>query len=370
VAYLSADFHTHATAFLIAELFERHDRTRFEVLGVGFDRDDQSNIRRRLVASFDRFHDMRTQSDLGAARLLYDLEVDIAVDLKGYTQDCRPEILSHRPAPVQVSYLGYPGTMADFIDYIIADATVLPFDQEAFYSEKIVHLPETYQVNDRQRRIAERAPTRQEAGLPDGFVFCCFNNNHKITPTIFDVWMRLLKAVPDSALWLLADNAAAEANLRREAQVRDIAPERLVFAGRQKLDDHLARHRLADLFLDTLPYNAHTTASDALWAGLPVLTCQGQAFAGRVAASLLKAVGLDELVTHSLVDYEAAALRLAHDRLHLGELRMRLGQQRTTSALFDTDRFCGHLEAAYVTMDEIRRRGGHPRNFAVSPAAR
>jgi protein O-GlcNAc transferase len=367
IAYLSADFHSHATAHLMAELFERHDRARFEVHGVSFGRDDGSEIRSRVIKAFDRFHDVRGKSDREVAKLLNDLEVDIAIDLKGYTQDSRPEILSHRPAPIQVSYLGYPGTMgADFIDYIIVDKVILPFDRQPHYAEKIVQLPDCYQVNDRQRAIAERTPTRAEAGLPDaGFVFCCFNNNYKITPAMFDVWMRLLARVPGSVLWLLRETADAEANLRREAQARGVDPTRLVLAGRLKLDEHLARHRLADLFLDTLPYNAHTTASDALWASLPVLTCQGQAFASCVAGSLLNAVGLPELVTQNLADYEALALALAQDVARLGGLRAKLAQNRDTHPLFDTDRFRRHIEAAYLRMWDIWQRGETPQSFAV-----
>jgi len=371
LAYLSADFHGHATAYLIAELFERHDRTRFEVTGISFGRDDGSDMRRRLMAAFDQFYDAGTRSDREVAELLREHEIDIAVDLKGYTLESRPEILSHRPAPIQVNYLGYPGTMgADFIDYVIADPVVLPFDRQPFYAEKIVQLPDCYQVNDRQRRIAERPLARSEAGLPEqGFVFCCFNNNYKITQAVFEVWMRLLSAKPGSVLWLLSDNAGAEANLRRAAQARGVDPARLAFAGRRPLDEHLARHRLADLFLDTLPYNAHTTASDALWAGLPVLTCRGQAFAGRVAASLLHAVGLPELATDSLQAYEALALRLTSEPSLLGELRTRLERNRLTHPLFDTERFRRHIEAAYTTMWETWQRGETPQSFRVNPIA-
>jgi predicted O-linked N-acetylglucosamine transferase (SPINDLY family) len=371
LAYLSADFHQHATAYLMAELFERHDRTRFEVLGVSFGHDDRSDLRRRLVASFDQFYDVRTRSDREIASLLRDYEVDIAVNLKGYTLDGRPRILALRPAPIQVSYLGYPGTMgADFIDYIIADKIVAPFDQQPFYAEKIVHLPDSYQVNDSKRKIAENIPTRQESGLPDdGFVFCCFNNNYKITKPVFDIWMRLLNKVPGSVLWLLRDNASAEKNLRKEAQAAGVDPARLIFAGRLKLDGHLARHRLADLFLDTLPYNAHTTGSDALWAGLPIVTCQGTAFAGRVGASLLHAVGLEELVTHTLVDYEALALRLATDAPLLGGIRRKLEQNRHSHPLFDTERLRRHIEAAYAGMWEIWQRGDAPQSFAIEAKA-
>jgi len=367
VAYLSADFHQHATAYLIAELIERHDRARFEVIGISFGRDDGSDIRRRLIAAFETVHATRSNSDREIAQLLREREVDIAVDLKGYTQESRPEILAFRPAPIQASYLGYPGTMgADFIDYIIADHVVIPTDQTDCYSEKIVRLPDCYQCNDGKRAIAETTPSRPDAALPEqGFVFCCFNNTYKITAPVFDVWMRLLRAVPDSVLWLLRENVVAEGNLQREAKARGVDPSRLVFAGRLPVAEHLARHRLADLFLDTLPYNAHTTASDALWAGLPVLTCQGTAFAARVASSLLCAVGLPELVTTSLPEYEALALRLATDASLLGELRARLATNRLTHPLFDTGRFCRHIESAYTTMWETWQRGEAPRSFAV-----
>jgi predicted O-linked N-acetylglucosamine transferase (SPINDLY family) len=371
IAYLSADFQAHATAFLIAELIERHDRSRFEVHAISFGRDDGSEMRGRLAGAFDRFHDVRRIGDEAIAKLIRDLEIDIAVDLKGYTQDGRPDILRHRPAPIQVSYLGFPGTMGgEFIDYIIADATVLPFAEQPFYVERIVHLPDCYQPNDSKRKIAEAVPSRSEAGLPaDGFVLCSFNNNYKITLAVFDVWMRLLARVPGSVLWLLRDNSAAERNLRAEAQARGIAPSRLVFADRINLDAHLARHRLADLFLDTLPYNAHTTASDALWAGLPVLTCRGQGFAGRVAASLLQSIGLPELICDNLADYEALARRLATDPAVLMELRQKLARNRTTAPVFDSERYRRHIEAAYARMWEIAQAGGPPESFAVERLA-
>jgi predicted O-linked N-acetylglucosamine transferase (SPINDLY family) len=293
IAYVSADFRHHPVAYLSAELFELHDRKRFEVIGASLGRDDHSEIRSRLVKAFDEFHDVRLASDRDAAKLLNDRRVDIAVDLTGYTRDSRPGIFAHRPAPIQVNYLGFPATMgAEFIDYIIADEMVLPVEQHPFYTEKVVYLPD-WQVNDRKRKIAERMPTRREMGLSEhAFVFCCFNNHWKITPAIFDVWMRLLHQVEGSVLWLSQANNAAVHNLRREADARGINPSRLMFAPRlARLDDHLARHRLADLFLDTLPFNANTTASDALWAGLPVLTCKGEAFAGRVAASVARQSG-------------------------------------------------------------------------------
>jgi predicted O-linked N-acetylglucosamine transferase (SPINDLY family) len=369
VAYLSSDFRLRPLSFLMAELFELHDRAQFEVIGVSLGPDDRSDMRSRLVAAFDRFIDVRTTSDQAVARLLNELRIDIAVDLNGHTQGARSRILAFRPAPIQVSYLGLPGTMgADFIDYIIADAIVLPFDEQPHYTENIVHLPDCYMVNDRKRAISSRTPTREELGLPvEGFVFCCFNNNWKITSAMFDVWMRLLKAVKGSVLWLFRDNGDAETNLRKQAAARGIDPSRLVFAGRISLNDHLARHRLADLFLDTLPYNAHTTASDALWSGLPVLTCRGNVFAGRVASSLLYAVGLSELVTYSLGEYEVLALRLATDCSLLRGFRDRLEHNRLRFPLFDSDRFCRHIESAYTTMWELWQRGEKPRSFSVVP---
>jgi protein O-GlcNAc transferase len=372
VAYLSADYRRHATAFLMAELFELHDRSRFEVLGVSFGADDASDMRSRLTKSFDQFHDVRQKNDGDVAKLMNELEVDIAIDLKGYTHDSRPGILAHRPAPIQVNYLGYPGTMgADFIDYVIADKIVLPFDQQPYYVEKIVHLPDCYQVNDSRRTIAGHKATRRQAGLPEsGVVFCCFNNNYKITPPVFEAWMRLLRAVDGSVLWLLQDNDSAAKNLRKEAAARGIDPARLVFAGRMPLEDHLARHDVADLFLDTLPVNAHTTASDALWAGLPVLTCRGESFAGRVAASLLHAVGLPELVTSDLEEYEALALKLAREPSLLAGVRTRLARHRDIYPLFNSKRFTRHLEAACATMSEIRQRGESPRSFSVEPDLR
>jgi predicted O-linked N-acetylglucosamine transferase (SPINDLY family) len=369
VAYLSADFRNHPMAYLTAELYELHDRSRFEIFGVSFGVDDHSEMRRRLARAFDAFHDVRRASDQEVARLLYDLKVDIAVDLTGYTEESRSGIFAYRPAPIQVNYLGYPGTMGTpFIDYIIADETVAPFEQQQFYAEKIAHLPDCFQVNDSKRKIAEGAPTRREMGLPEhAFVFCCFNNNWKITPDIFEVWMRLLHQVEGSVLWLFRDNEGAERNLREEARRRGVDPSRLVFARRLPLDAHLARHRLADLFLDTLPYNAHTTASDALWAGLPVLTCKGEAFAGRVAGSLLRAVGIPELFTPNLEDYQALALQLAREPALLARIKAKLAAHRDTYPLFDSIRFTRHIEAAYATMWETWQRGEAPKSFSVEP---
>jgi predicted O-linked N-acetylglucosamine transferase (SPINDLY family) len=367
IAYLSSDFHQHATAELIVGLIERHDRTQFEITAISFSRDDGSSMRQRLVKAFDRFVDVRDKTDEAVARLLRNGAFDIAVDLKGHTEGARPGILARRPCPVQVGYLGYPGTVAPWLDYIVADGMVLPFERQADYSEAIVQLPHCYQVNDDRRRIGEASVTRAEAGLPDaGFVFCCFNAAWKITPAIFDIWMRLLSAVPGSVLWLLDDNPVATRNLRAAATARAVDPGRLIFAPRVAPDDHLARHRLAGLFLDTLPYNAHTTASDALWAGLPVVTCLGAAFDGRVAASLLSAIGLPELITHSLPEYEALALALADDPVRLTALRDRLAQNRSQSPLFDTDRFRRAIEAAYLRMLDANRRGEPAKSFSVS----
>jgi protein O-GlcNAc transferase len=366
IGYLSADFHPHATTYLIAELFELHDRDRFEIVAYSIGPPDQSDIRQRLIQGVDRFVDLRELSDADAALRIYRDQIDVLVDLKGYTQGCRTETLALRPAPIQVSYLGYPGTMgAPFIDYLLTDAFLTPPDQQPFFAEQLVYLPDCYQVNPRTRPVAEETPSRKEVGLPlDGFVFCSFNNSYKLTPELFTIWMRLLEQVPGSVLWLLEANRWMVSNLQREAASRGIDPARLVFAPRLALPQHLARHRLADLFLDTVPYNAHTTASDALWMGLPVLTCAGETFASRVAGSLLTAVGLPELITSSLEEYEALALHLAQHPTELTALHDQLLASRHSSALFDTPRFTRHLEAAYRQLWEklcfrtgVARRG-------------
>ena len=367
LGYFSADFHDHATAFLMAEMFERHDRERFEVIAFSFGPRSQSPMRARLEAGFDRFIDVAGLSDAQIVERGRALQIDIAIDLKGFTEDSRTGVFAGRVAPVQVSFIGYPGTMgAPFIDYLLADATVVPLRQADTCTEKIAFMPHSYQVNDSQRRISQRVFTRAEAGLPeDGFVFCCFNNNYKITPDAFDVWMRLLQAVPRSVLWLLQDNPHAASNLRAEAAARGVDPGRLVFAQRMPLPDHLARHRLADLFLDTFHCNAHTTASDALWAGLPVLTRLGNTFAGRVAGSLLRATGLDELVVETTGDYERLAMALAADPARLAALRERLDRQRSSCPLFDAARFTRNAEAAYEAMWQRQRAGLAPEHIHV-----
>lgn len=367
IGYLSADFRQHPVAWLIPELFELHDRSAVEVFAYSYGRDDGSEIRKRLAHACDQFVDIRATSHVDAARRIYEDGVDVLVDLTGHTKDARTEIAALRPAPIQVNWLGYPGTMgADCIDYIIADAFIIPPAHEAFYSEKVVRLPDCYQINDRKRAIAEHAPTRLECGLPrNGFVFCGFNNTNKIAPAVFDVWMRVLREIPDSVLWLLEANVETAANLRREAQARGVSPERLVFAPRVSQDKHLARCRIADLFLDTLPYNGHVTVSDALWAGLPVLTCAGETFASRVAGSLLTAIGLPEMITYSLADYETRALRLARNVSELAGLRKRLKKNRLTTPLFDSERFTRHIECAYQMMWERYLNGEAPRQFDV-----
>jgi protein O-GlcNAc transferase len=369
IGYLSAQFLAHAGASLIAELIERHDRARFAVIGLSLSPDDGSALRRRLAASFDEFHGLERLSDLRAAELIRDLDIDILVDLTGHSRDARLGIPAHRPAPLQVSWLGHAGTMgARFIDYVIGDPVVAPLSEAENFTEKIAQLPDCYLVTDTTRVIPSASLDRRAAGLPQsGFVFCCFNNNYKITAPVFERWMRLLGQVEGSVLWLLRDNAVAERNLRREAAARGTDPARLIFAKRVSPAEHLARHRLADLFLDTLPFNAHVTASDALWAGLPVLTCPGETFASRVAASSLRAAGLGELIVANLDEYEHLALSLAQSPDALSRLRQKLHDNRASCPLFDTQRFRRHLESAYQTMWEIARRGEPPRSFAVAP---
>ncbi|HUC52119.1 MAG TPA: tetratricopeptide repeat protein [Xanthobacteraceae bacterium] len=369
VAYLSSDLREHAVAYLTAGLFEHHDKSRFETTAISFDAGGRdSGIGRRIRAAFDRFIEAPSQTDQEIAGLIRHLEIDIVVDLNGFTRNSRLGVFTRRPAPIQVNYLGYAGTMgADVYDYIVADATVIPQEHFEFYSEKIVHLPGAFMANDDKRAVAERRPSRAELQLPqNGFVFCSFNQPYKIEPIMFDVWMRLLKAIDGSVLWLKDNGSTATGNLRLEAERRGVAPERLVFApSLPDIADHLARQGCADLFLDTLHYNAHTTASDALWTGVPVLTCLGRAFAGRVAASLVRAVGLPELVTQSLADYEALALKLAREPALLAATRTKLAENRKTFPLFDTGRFTHDIEAAYITMWQRLRRGEPPESFAV-----
>lgn len=367
VGYFSADFHHHATMYLMAELFEKHDRTGFEFFAFSFGPTVQDEMRQRAVNAFEHFFDVHDQSDDAVATLARQHEIDIAIDLKGATHDFRPGIFAARPAPIQVSYLGFPGTMGTtYIDYIIADPVIIPATHYDDYTEKVVQLPHSYQPNDAQRVIAQSTPSRQALGLPEsGFVFCCFNNNYKITPDLFTIWMRLLTQIDGSVLWLLEGNSSIGRNLRLEAEQRGIAPERLIFCSRISLAEHLARHRQADLFLDTFYYNAHTTTSDALWAGLPVLTCLGETFSSRVAASLLQAIGMPELITRNHTEYEELALRFARDPSALAAVREKLASNRLTHPLFNTELYARHLEAAYSAMWQRHQQGLAPEHLVV-----
>lgn len=368
IGYMSGDFREHAVAFLIAEMFELHDRGRFRIFGYSTGPDAAGQpMRQRLEAAFDRMTNIRDLPVEQAARRIHEDGVDILVDLSGYTRHCRTEVMTLRPAPIQVNYLGYPGTMgAGFIDYILTDPFSVPADQQPFYAERLVHLPDTYQANDRRRPVADTVFSRADCGLPeDGVVFCSFNHTPKFTPMMFDIWMRLLRRVPGSVLWLLKTDETAMANLGREAAARGVDPARLVFAPRMGLPLHLARYRTADLFLDTAPYNAHTTASDALWVGCPVVTFAGTTFPGRVAGSLLRAAGMPELIAPSPEAYEALALALANDAARRADLRRRLEENRDRCALFDTPRFTRNVEWAYAKMWEIFLSGAPPQAFAV-----
>ena len=367
IGYFSADFRNHAVMQLIAGALECHDRDAFEIHAFSYGPEVEDAMRARIRATMDHFHECARMSDGAITAMARRAGIDIAVDLNGYTQDARLGPFAARLAPVQVSYLGYPGTVgADFLDYILADATVLPIDQQRFYDEKIIHLPDSYQANDDRRVIAPDTPSRAEAGLPaDGFVYCCFNNAYKITPEIFASWMRIMAAVPGSVLWLLANDSDSIARLRGAAEAQGVDPARLVFGPSLPSAQHLARHRLADVFLDTLPYNAHTTASDALWAGLPVLTQLGQAFAGRVAASLLNAVGLPEMITQDATDYEALAIALGRDPARAAALKAKLAAAIPKAPLFDTPRFTRHLEHAYRMMWQRHMAGLAPEAFVV-----
>jgi predicted O-linked N-acetylglucosamine transferase (SPINDLY family) len=350
LGYLSSDFHEHATALLMVELFENHDHDRFEVFAYSCGADDGKGMRQRLEATFDRFTDIRGLSDIEAAHMIYRDEVDILIDLKGYTQGTRSAILNFRPAPIQVNYLGYPGTLgAGVCDYIVTDAFVTPPDSAPDYTEAFAYMPDSYQPHGRLGIISAK-PSRAAAGLPaEGFVFCSFNQAYKITPEIFNVWCHLLLSVPDSVLWLLK-NPLAEGNLLREAFHRGITADRIIFAANCPQSDHLARLQLADLVLDTAPYNAHTTASDALWVGVPIITCAGDTFPSRVAGSVLHAIGLEELVTTDLDRYFELALALASDADRLAQVKEKLATNRMTTALFGVEVYTRHLETLYDTM--------------------
>ena len=366
VGYLSADFRMHAVSYLMSGLVEAHDRAFCEVYGFAASRDDSSPPRKRLEAAFDKLVDVANLSDDALCREVREAGVDILVDLGGYTKDSRFPALAGRPAPIQISYLGYPGSLgAPFIDYIIADDFVVPKETAECFTEKVVYLPDCFQVNDRKRLIAPIIPTRTQCGLPESaFVFCAFHSAFKLNPEVFDVWMRLLAAVRGSVIWLVAE-AAAHDNLRREAAARGVDPARLVFAGPEKYPDHLARQKLADLFIDAWPYNGGTSASDALWVGLPVLTLAGRSYAARMAGSLLRTVGLPGLITYSPEAYETLARRLAAEPAFLESVRLKLAANIDSSPLFDTDRFRKHIETAYREMWELHLRGEPPAAIAV-----
>ncbi|MEI7429601.1 MAG: tetratricopeptide repeat protein [Betaproteobacteria bacterium] len=366
VGYFSADFRQHPVSYLTVGLFEKHDRSRFEIIAFSLVPMSMDAMGSRLSLAFDRVIDVSDKSDKEIAVLARKLQIDIAIDLGGFTADARTEIFSFRAAPIQASYLGYLGTMgADYMDYLFADRIIIPEDRQQFYAEKIVYLP-SYQVNDSKRQISEKQFTRQELGLPEkGFVFCCFNNTYKISPQTFDSWMRILRSVDASVLFLYAENQWAEENLKQEAIFRGVDAARLVFGKALPYDEYLARFRAADIFLDTLPYNAGTTASDALWAGLPVLTCIGDAFAGRVAASLLNAVCLPELITSTQVEYEALAVELASNPERLAHIRQKLGQNKLTTTLFNTALFTEHIEMAYEAMFQRHQSFGLPEHIFI-----
>ncbi len=369
IGYYSADFRAHAVSYLIADLIKTHNREKFEIIGFSFSPRTNDPIQLRILSYFDTIYDITSLSDKNAAMLSRDAEIDIAIDLGGHTQGARSGLFAERCAPIQVNYLGYPGTLgATYIDYIIADKVVIPTTDQKFFTEKIVYLPHSFHACDSTRKISSRIFSRQELKLPESesdFVFCCFNNSYKITPATFESWMRILCAVNGSVLWLYADDPAAIENLKREAERRGVSGDRLIFASTMAYDDYLARYRSADLFLDTLPYNGGTTASDALWAGLPVLTCMGVSFASRMAASMLIALDLPELVTRSSADYECAAIELARNAETLKSVKMKLDRNRTTAPLFDGNRFAGHIESAYETMHTRHLKGLMPDHIHV-----
>jgi len=369
IGYMSGEFREQATAYLTAGLYELHDRHEFDIVAVDTGYGDGSPMRKRLEAAFSKIIKVSLDSDKIAAEKIASEEIDILVNMNGYFGDLRMGICAHRPAPIQVNYLGFPATLgANYIDYLIADRVVVPENERDWYTEKVVYLPHTYQANDCRRAVPEGKSSRAEHGLPDhAFVFCSFNQSYKLTPSMFAVWIKLLKQVKNSVLWMLESNKWQSQNLRAEMARRGIAADRIVFAPAVPPAEHLARLGLADLFLDSLPYNAHTTASDALWAGLPLLTCLGSTFPGRVAASVLEAGGMPELITRSLGEYEALALKLARDKELLLSLRGKLQQNREKSPLFDTNAYRLHMESAYRTMWELCERGESPANFAVEP---
>jgi predicted O-linked N-acetylglucosamine transferase (SPINDLY family) len=369
IGYVSGELRAQATSYLLVGVLEHHDKSRFEVLAYDNGWDDKSETRARIGAAVTEIVDISRLDDRAAAAAIRHRNIDILINLNGYFGLHRTGVFALRPAPIQVNYLGFPGTLgADYLDYLVADRVVIPEDHLPFYDESVVYLPGCYQANDDRKGIDAAPVSRSGQGLPEeAVVFCCFNNPYKILPETFDSWMRILKRVPTGVLWLFAGNDAAVGNLRKEANNRDVDPGRLIFAERRPLAKHLARLGLADLFLDTLPYNAHTTASDALWAGVPVLTQIGQTFPGRVAASLLTSIGLPELVTSSREAFEALAVELATNPDRLSALREKLGRQRLTAPLFDTELYTRRLEAAFAAMHARQQAGLPPDHIHVEP---
>ena len=359
IGYLCGEFREQATSILMTEVWEKHNKEDFEIIAFDSGWDDKSLRRNRIINAFDKFIDISKVSDLDAAKIIYKEQIDILINLNGFFGTGRPVVFSYRPAGIQINYLGFPGTIgSNYIDYILCDQTVVPLESKKFYNEKIIYLPDSYQANDTKRNISDKKFLREELSLPnESFVFCCFNNNYKITPNMFDVWARLLKKIDNSVLWLIEGNPEATENLKKEAKIRNIDASRLIFAKRMKLEDHLARHKNADLFLDTLPYNAHTTASDSLWAGLPVLTCLGKAFPGRVAASLLRSLDLPELITYSENEYISKAEELALNPEKLTVIKNKLDINKFSQPLFNTELFCRSLESAFKVIFEKHSLG-------------
>jgi predicted O-linked N-acetylglucosamine transferase (SPINDLY family) len=371
IAYVSPDLREHPVGHLTAGIFEHHDKNKFETIAISLGIDDNSRLRARMLEAFDEFIDARQMTSFDIAKLLRSKEVDILVDLAGYTADSRTEIFAYRPAPIQVNYLGYSSTLGiEYMDYIIADRHIIPEKARDSYSEKVVYLPDTYLPTDSAVKISDTTLAREEYGLPaTGFVFCSFNHDYKINSPMFDIWMRLLKCVPGSVLWLMKLNESAERNLRKEAAARDIDPSRIIFATRvPNIEDHLARYRAADLFLDTFPCNAHTTSSDVLRAGLPLITCRGKAFAGRVASGLLTLVGLPELITETLEDYEKLALQLATQNNMLQKIKAKLGKNLKNDNPFDTQLYCFNLEQAFIKMHQRYLNNEAPDHLTIQAA--
>lgn len=350
IGYFSADFYNHATTHLMEGVWRNHDKNKFEIIAFSFDTRKKDELFKKIYPYFDKFIECDNVSDVEVSKIARRLEIDIAIDLKGYTSGCRPKIFAYRAAPIQINYLGYPGTMgASYMDYIIADKVLIPDDKKNYYTEKIIYLPDCYQPNNDLRKISPSEFNRADFGLPeDKFVFCCFNDSYKITPNVFRLWMQILIHTEDSILWLLKTNELLVDNIRKQAINCGVNPERIFFCSKIPVESHLARQRLADLFLDTWPYNAHTTASDALWVGLPVLTCIGETFASRVAASLLKSVHLEELITNSSDEYSDMAISLFHDRDKFNFLKRKLKNNIRSCDLFNTTKYTKNLELAYI----------------------